>query len=265
MITVCDISAFARWGEPGLAEKLGEPCREPKAQSWSLSSAAELATLDLRSARVEATERRPLHILVSKGDRRIRCGLVRNHIWSTPLPKDRLYRLADDILLASPGFCLQQMSARSSLARAASVGMEICSTYARSPRAEGGFHKRPALSGLDDLTRDFAHNHGYGARRARQALDRVMGDSCSPMETVVALLLTLPQELGGCGLPQPRLNLRAEIPPDLQVALGKPYLVVDLCWPDLLLIVEHNSYDHHSGSREVDGDDARNEGLRDVG
>lgn len=135
--------------------------------------------------------------------------------------------------------------------------MEICGTYARSPHPEGGFHKRPAC--------DFAHNHGCGARRARQALGRVMAGSRSPMETVVTLLLTLPQELSGCGLPQLRLNLRVEIPPDLQVALGKPYLVVCPCWPSLLLIVEYDSCDHHSGAHEVDGDDARNEGLRNVG
>lgn len=126
MITVCDISALARWGEVGLAQRLGEPCPEPPDKAWSLASAAALEKIDLRGARIEATEARPLHILVSGEARRVRTPVVRCHIWSTALPPDALYQLTDEVLLASPAFCLQQMAARSSLARAVAVGTEIC-------------------------------------------------------------------------------------------------------------------------------------------
>lgn len=265
MITVCDISALARWGEVGLAQRLGEPCPEPPDKAWSLASAAALEKIDLRGARIEATEARPLHILVSGEAHRVRTPVVRCHIWSTALPPDALYQLTDEVLLASPAFCLQQMAARSSLARAVAVGTEICGRYARSPRAKDGFHRRPPLMTPDELVRRFADARGYGTRRAREAVAFVVTDSRSPMETVVVLLFTLPVEVGGCGLPAPRLNAVVEIPASLQLALGKPYLVVDLCWEELGIILEYESYLFHRTRQQIDSDSARNEGLRDLG
>ena len=59
--------------------------------------------------------------------------------------------------------------------------------------------------------------------------------------------------------------MRVEIPPELQRAIGKPYVVVDLCWPDQLIILEYDSYLWHSSALAVDSDSTRNEGLRDEG
>lgn len=265
MITICDISALARWGEVGLIGRLGGPCAPPEGGAWSLPAASSLSEIDLRGARIEATEERPLHILVSSPEGRIRSKRLRCHVWSTDLPAGALYRLTDQVLIASPAFCLQQMAAGSSLARGAAVGLEICGRYARSPCAPGGFRQRPPLAEAGQLVEHFRDSHGYGARRAREALAFVLDGSRSPMETVVFLLFTLPVECGGCGLPRPHLNFRIEIPPSLQAALGKPYLVVDLCWPEWGIILEYDSYLWHRANPQVDADSARNEGLRDLG
>lgn len=265
MITVCDISALARWAEVGLLDRLGNPCEPPPIGGWSLPHAASLPEIDLRGARLEAVPERPLHILVSSPEGRIRSHRLRSHVWSTELPKDALYMLTDEVLIASPSFCLQQMAARSSVAYGAAVGTEICGGYARSPRAPHGFYKRPPLAGVDELMTHFTTEHGYGARRAREALAYVVEGSRSPMETIVVLLFTLPVELGGCGMPRPVLNCRIEIPPSLQLALGKPYLTVDLCWPEWRIILEYDSYLWHGGREQQDADNPRNEGLRDLG
>ena len=246
-------------------ERLGGPCEPPPGADWSLPCAASLSELDLAGARIEATPDRPLHILVSSAGGRVHSPRVRNHVWSTDLPEGAFYRLTDEVLLASPSFCLQQMAARSSLSAGASVGMEICGEYARSPRAPGGFHLRPPLATVPQLAEHFRDSHGYGARRAREALEFVVEGSRSPMETAVALLFTLPPRLGGCGLPAPILNCRIEIPPALQAALGKPYLRVDLCWPEWGIIFEYESYLWHRSKSQIDADNARNEGLRDLG
>lgn len=265
MVTVCDISALARWGEAGLADRLGQPCDLPAGEAWSLASAAELSKLDLRAARLEATPDRPLHVLVSSEEHRIRTPSVRSHIWSTPLPDNALWRLTDEVLLASPRFCLQQMAPRSSDSRIAKIATEICGAYARSPRASHGFYGRPPLDTPELLRDHFCKNHGYGAKRARRALCWVVAGSRSPMETVVVLLFTLPVEMGGCGMPAPRLNFRLEIPRSLQIAIGRPYVVVDLCWEQWGIILEYDSYKFHSDPASVDSDSARNEGLRDLG
>lgn len=263
MIAVCDISALARWGERDLALRLGPPLREPT--GWESPSARGIDPQVLRAARLEATPERRLHVLVGSDEARVRAKSIRSHIWSTPLPRGALYQLTPDVLLASPRFCLQQMSPRSSLARAAALAMEVCGEYARSPRAPGGFYRRPPLEDVEALRAHFELAGGYGAGRVREALPYVAPGSRSPMETVLVLVLVLPLEVGGCGLPMPRLNFRIEIPPALQRALGKPYVVADLCWPEFMLILEYNGYEWHATPTAMDGDASRNEGLRDAG
>lgn len=263
MISVTDRSALVIWGEPGVIRLLGAPAAEP--WEWSTASGDVLDEQVLRASRLEATDARPLHVLVDSAAHRIRSARVVCHVWSAPLPAGALYQLTPRVLLASPSFCLQGMAARRDLVEGTVIGMEVCGSYARVPGTEDGFRCRAPLASPDELLKDLAGNHGYGAKRARAALARVVPGSRSPMETVVVLLFTLPVSLGGCGLPAPRLNVRIEIPPDLQAALGKPYVVVDLCWYEQRVILEYDSYRWHTTPSAVDADSSRNEGLRDVG
>ena len=263
MIAVTDISALARWGELGLADRLAGPVELSGDWSTLLSDVRDEGVL--RAARLEATPDRPLHVLVSSADKRIRSSRVVSHVWSTPLPDDAFYQLTPAVLLASPSFCLQGISAGAGLAKAAVAAMEVCGSYARSPWAQDGFYSRPPLARLDELQAHFEKTHSYGAKQVRRALLYVTVGSRSPMETVVVLFFTLPVEVGGCGLPAPLLNVRLEIPPDLRAAIKKPYVVVDLCWPDQRIILEYDSYRWHTAPMAMDSDSTRNEGLRDEG
>ena len=265
MITVCDTSALARWADSRLPSRLGSPLESPSPQEWSLASAREFAAVDLHAAQIEATEKRPLHILVRSPQERVRSKRLRCHVWSRPLPDGALYQLTDDVLLVSPQLCLQQMAPRSSIARIASAATELSGWYGRSPNAPNGFYKRAPVIVPDTLLNEITDVTGYGVQRLRAALSYVVQGSRSPMETVVMLLFTLPTELGGCGMPQPQLNCRIEIPPALQRALGKSYLVVDMVWPEWMIVLEYDSYAFHSQPVQVDGDHTRNEGLRDLG
>lgn len=256
-------SALARWGEKGLARRLGGPCPAPG--DWTPPSASGLDDEALRRARLEATPGRPLHILVRDRDERVRTERLVSHVWSVPLPDGAFYQLEPGLLLSSPSFCLRQVCARASVPAAAATVMEVCGGYALSAGTPRGFHERPPLASLDELRERFSHEHGYGARRVREALGFALPGSRSPMETVVVLFFTLPAELGGCGLPAPQINVRVEIPSDLRAALGRPYVVVDLCWPGQRIILEYDSYTWHLAPRAFDGTQSRNEGLRDEG
>lgn len=256
-------SALARWAERGLAQRLGGPCEPPR--DWTPPSAAAIGRELLVGTRLEATPGRPLHIMVPDRALRVRAPYVVSHVWSAPLPAGSVYRLAPDVLLASPQLCLRQICAGSGIAEAASAVMEVCGGYALSAGAQRGFHQRPPLATVEGLRAEFADAHDYGSRRVREALEHAVGGSRSPMETAVILFFTLPEELGGCGLPMPQVNVRVEISSDLRGSLGKPYLVVDLCWPDQGIIIEYDSYTWHLGPREFDGTQSRNEALRDEG
>lgn len=263
MITVDDRSALARWSEPGLGQRLGSPVCP--SVPWQTDGASVRDEAVLRAAQLAATPEHPLHVLVSDPARRIRLPGVISHVWSTELPDGALLRLTPEVLIVSPSFCLQNISARSDEVTAAVAAMEICGSYGRSAGAPDGFYKRAPLETVEHLREHFAATHSHGARRARVAVAHVVPGSRSPMETVVVLLFTLPVSLGGCGLPAPELNARIEIPTSLRAALGKPYVVVDLCWTDRRVILEYDSYLWHSSARAVDSDSTRNEGLRDEG
>ena len=267
MIAVCDISALDRWREPRLIRRLGEPVPSPgvlTAPSARSLSSQEVSDI-LAAAHLCALPERPLHVLVSSPDLRVRDKRIVTRVWSGVLPEGAFYQLTPEVLLASPSFCMQQMSVRPGLVHAVSVGMEICGRYAKSPSSKYGFWSRPPLETPESLLRHLEQEHGYGARRAREALVYVIPGARSPMETVLVLILILPIELGGCGLPRPLVNTRIEIPPALQVATGKPYLVPDLCWPGQLLILEYDSYLFHANPNRRSEDISRNEGLRDAG
>lgn len=265
MITVCDKSALARWADPRLPFCVGLPLDDPAPSEWTLASARSFKLANLHAARLEATAQRPLHVLVPSPEERVRSKLVRSHVWSRPLPKGAIHRLTDEVLIASPRFCLQQIATCSGIVRIASAATELCGSYGRSPNMPQGFCKRAPLLAPDSLLASLSDYDEYGAQRLRDALAYVVQGSRSPMETVVCLLFTLPIELGGCGMPKPQLNQRIEIPPSLQRALEKPYLVVDMVWPEWLVILEYDSYEFHSTRAQIDEGNPRNEGLRDLG
>ena len=265
MIAACDISALAGWAEDGLSSRLEIVERLPEPPEWTISSAALLDPLVLREARLEARPERPLHVLVCSQGRRVRAAALRSHVWSTPLPDAAFYQLTDEVLLASPSFCVRQIAPRSSLARIALVEMELCGRYGRTPNVPGGYLARSPVTTPEELHQDLAGFASYGSGRAVDSLAFVVSGSRSPMETVVYLLFTLPVEFGGCGFPRPALNCPIDIPPHLQIALGRPYLVADMCWRTQMIIFEYDSYEFHSLPRQVDLDHARNEGLRDMG
>ena len=149
MLTICDRSALARWGERGLSERLGDPCEDPG--EWSLPTRCGLNREELRAVRMRATPERPLHVLVSSRSGRVRLRDVVSHVWSTPLPTGALYQLSSGIYLASPEFCLQQMAPRRGVASVAALCMEVCGAYARSPWVGDGFRGRPPLSDPERL------------------------------------------------------------------------------------------------------------------
>ena len=263
MIAVDDISALARWSEPGLSQRLSAP--QPPPPDWSTSLDDVKDESVLRAAGLVADVQAPLHVIVDDPSRRIRRRGVISHVWSASLPDGALFQLTPRVLIASPAFCLQGIATRYGEVRGALAAMEICGGYGRCASAPGGFYKRSPLATPEQLTEHFRTNHSYGVRHARAAVAHAIAGSRSPMETVVVLLFTLPVELGGCGLPAPRLNVRVEISPELRAAIGKPYVVVDLCWDEQRIILEYDSYLWHSSALAVDSDSTRNEGLRDQG
>lgn len=114
------------------------------------------------------------------------------------------------------------------------AGMELCGRYAVS--REGAISSRCPLTSASRLRRFVGQAEGMrGVKKARRALRFVMDDSASPMETSLALLLSMPRSLGGYGLPRPVMNLRIDAVAFDKCMVGhcaeSRFFRGDLCWP----------------------------------
>lgn len=157
--------------------------------------AAELREFDQRGY---ASFSRPVHVLVPHRDMRMAANDVRWHVWSGSLPKSGagFRRDAKDVFLASPELALLHYASHADLADAIALAFELCGTY----RLGGllGFEKADPLTSAKRLNWFASGVQGArGAKRLRRIADRALDGSASPMETALAMLLSLPGTLGG--------------------------------------------------------------------
>lgn len=95
--------------------------------------------------------------------------------------------------------------------RAAQVLCDFAGTYRYVPHsAKVRYGTKPLLTRRSFLAYLAKVNARKGVGRARRVVEAAFDRAASPMETVLALMLTLPVRVGGFGLPRPRLN--GEVP-----------------------------------------------------
>ncbi len=187
---------------------------------------------------------------------------VRWHVWSGSLPKSGagFRRDAQDVFLASPELALLHYASHADLADAIALAFELCGTY----RLGGllGFEKADPLTSMKRLNWFASGVQGArGVKRLRRIADRVLDGSASPMETALAMLLSLPCALGGYGLPSPRLNARIDVSSKNVLNQSKRYYVADLYWPEVRFAIEYDSDQWHVGPERIGQDAARRNAL----
>jgi len=215
---------------------------------------------------------KPLHVIAFSQSTRTRAKDMSVHVWSKPLPKGSLLATGRrGVLVTSPEFTLLQLAgppypnAESEESSSASnpawqlddprfwahdrravelalLMMEFTGTYRRRPTRYG----LPRLSNFNGLSR-FCEDAGRsrGIMLLRRALKLQMDGSFSPMETAIALMLTLPAALGGYGLPRPILNARLRGTELRSTASSQHEILPDLYWPEREVVLEYDSREHH--------------------
>ena len=106
-----------------------------------------------------------------------------------------------------------------------------------------------------------------GIERARRVSRLAFAHAASPMETILALVLTFPHDMGGFGLPRPELNREVPIEQSARELSSQSEIVADLCWPDSRVILEYYGWEEHfgAGPRKVASDAARANTLSSLG
>ena len=107
----------------------------------------------------------------------------------------------------------------------------------------------------------------YGRERLKRTLDLAFNHSASPMETALALMLSLPEAYGGYGLPKPKLNRELPVGHHELLWSGGPRITPDLLWPDNKLVIEYDSNERHgsAGPHKLADDATRTNVLTTLG
>ena len=196
----------------------------------------------------------------------------KSHLFPEALPNRCLFNLGEGLLVASPELCFFQLASELSFAKLVQLGYELCGTYSLPMRDDY------AKQGVESIE-DAAYNHSplttkkrlsafvaqmsgrHGYKRASRALTYVIEASGSPMETNLAILLTLPSSQGGYGLPLPEMNKRVETKKSVKKNMNKNYYKCDLSWSNANVVAEYDSTQYHNSSDKIGEDSIRRTDL----
>lgn len=201
------------------------------------------------------TEEHPLDLLYSLKELRSQAHRIAGHSVSAPLPPKMLLRLSEHVAIVSPELCFAQAARTHSRGQLLMAGCEMCGTYrliGDDGRKLAKPEERAPLTSADEI-RSVLCAMGRGREaNASRAARFIFDKAASPMEARVALLLSLPQTMGGFGLPRPELNAPITLSPAAYRVYPCSPCRMDLFWQEANLDIEYDGGDHTEETRERD-------------
>ena len=213
----------------------------------------------------------PLHIMLGKPETRWKTPSMKQHVFTGRTHDGCFINIDDKLFVSSPEFCFLQLAGKITLLRLITIGYELCGTYsipaAKDKNApKKGFYNRRPLTSTKKIAAFLARMPGVkGHQKAMRALRYILDDSASPMETNLAIILTLPYKLGGFGFIRPELNKRIVLSKTDKPFSDKMSYVCDLFWPDYGLAVEYDSALFHAGQKQIAEDSQKRTALAMMG
>jgi len=213
----------------------------------------------------------PAHIMIGDRGARQRSEIIKQHLFSGETPVGCFMNIGDERMVSSPEFCFLQMAERFTLVELIELGYELCGGYSlpleEDPDIpERGFYNRRPLTSVNKLKGFLESTPGVKEyRKAKRAVHYMLDGAVSPMETKLAIFLTLPFMLGGYGFDMPELNYRITLVKAARKNFNKDYYVCDIFWPDEKIGVEYDSDQQHTGSDRIAKDSKRRNALNSIG
>lgn len=208
----------------------------------------------------------PLHIAVGSPSERCRVLRCVSHIDRQLGNKGTVWGIAPKLATVSPAMCLAQFAGELPLAQLTELACALSGNYRFASKPEDVVTSAVPLTSLREM-RAFLHAHQQirGASKALRAIDLAIDHLGSPYETILYLFLCLPRKLGGYGLPKPVAN--QPIAPKSREAhlVAQHNFYPDLFWPDKQIIVEYDSFKHHSTPKKTEHDARRRNDLESIG
>jgi len=213
----------------------------------------------------------PIHVMLGSQHIRRASKNMNQHIFSSETPIGCFMNIGNDLMISSPEFVFLQLANQLTSVELIELGYELCGVYSlplpdEKEVPERGFFTRQQLTSTKKLTAFLDSMPGARGRlRALHALRYLQDGSASPMETKLAMLLTLPYKMGGYGFKMPILNCRIPLPKAVRKYFTKKYYVCDLYWPDEKVAVEYDSDQYHTASERIANDSNKRNALASIG
>lgn len=207
----------------------------------------------------------PVDVVVGRRSTRRDSSAVKCHVWNGPVPDGLLACIDPGVYVMSPELIFAQLAHRIGLYRSIGLAMELCGTYTFSASGGCEWDVSP-VSCVERIRKVLAISESFRGRDvARQAASYAIDGSASPMETSLAVALSLPRRLGGWGCDRPVLNARIELDDAARRECGRGYLVADLLFERAGLDVEYQGKEWHSTPCDRSSDERRQNALMMMG
>ncbi|MBQ9058122.1 MAG: hypothetical protein IJ125_02935 [Atopobiaceae bacterium] len=204
------------------------------------------------------------HVLMHAYSQRGRDPQYSYHVCqATDLAPGSILRIGDNVYSCGPEFAFYQLSQKLSQLQAVVLACELCAKYSHFAKPVSGFYQRPPLTSVAQM-QQFLDKHPslMFQKKARAALSYALDNSESPMETVMALFLSLPRVIGGFNCLPPNLNYEVPLDEAGRRMIQKTHCRVDLAWPELKIGLEYDGKEYHG---DAVGDRRRREALLHLG
>ena len=262
MLAVESVFGHKSFVGEGSDESVGHSLPPLRRSTMNRMRLATSRSRDLKQVSYEELGIRPpakdstLYLLLPEPERRRIVKHVRRRICRVELPPYSFLRLGDDAYVPTPELTFLLMAHYLDVHELIALGMELCGHYRLvGASTDNVLASNRTLYGQNPLTtpRRIAalldHAEGFhGLKLARRAFSYLVAGSASPMETALYMLLCLPRNLGGYGLPRPVLNVRRRVTVLAGSFTLSRTLVPDLFWPAAMLDVEYDSEEFHAST-----------------
>lgn len=208
---------------------------------------------------------KPYHLVVPSRKQKRNLKETRCHVAEDSLQQGRYCHVAPGLFAPPPEIAFIQNNWGRDLLEVIFEGSALCGAYGLQPFSHAAFN-RPALTSTERIQEAvLAHRDIRGCAMARRAAPWILDNAASPREAALALVMTLPNHLGGFHFSRPLLNCPIDLASRARPLSRKEYYVADICWPKQKLILEYDSDEHHLTSEQLQEDAVKRMTLQDMG
>ena len=189
------------------------------------------------------------------------------HTWRGPIPEGSFYQLQPHVFVESPGFMFLHAATILNFTQLVAFGDELCGLYSFDKRSKRGFVMRDySLTTTQKLAHFVKIAKGCrGSYNARMALQYLVDESSSPMETYDEMSLCLPYSRGGYHIEMPNMNYEVPLSPRAARIAKRRNCRLDMGYPNQKLDIEHHGKLDHLSDEDKESDFARVSGLKEMG